>query len=84
MNSRPGRDNFLIIGSSLIGEEEIDEIFDSLRSGWTTTKFTKWPCEHGQIIKSRLSYSRREKCILTVVEFGQGRIRFEGYLGNVG
>jgi dTDP-4-amino-4,6-dideoxygalactose transaminase len=31
------RDNFLIFGSPLIGEEEIAEVVDSLRSGWVGT-----------------------------------------------
>lgn len=37
MNSRPRRDNFLVFGSPLIGEEEIDEVVDCLRSGWLGT-----------------------------------------------
>src|SRR5271167_98206 len=31
------RDNFLIFGSPVIGEEEIAEVVDSLRSGWVGT-----------------------------------------------
>lgn len=34
---RPVRDSFLIFGSPLIGEEEIAEVVDSLRSGWVGT-----------------------------------------------
>jgi dTDP-4-amino-4,6-dideoxygalactose transaminase len=37
MNSRPRRDNFLVFGSPLVGEEEIDEVVDCLRSGWLGT-----------------------------------------------
>lgn len=33
----PVRNNFLIFGSPLIGQEEIDEVVDSLRSGWLGT-----------------------------------------------
>ncbi len=31
------RDNYLVFGSPLIGEEEINEVIDSLRSGWLGT-----------------------------------------------
>ena len=31
---KPVRDNFLVFGSPLIGEEEIAEVVDSMRSGW--------------------------------------------------
>jgi dTDP-4-amino-4,6-dideoxygalactose transaminase len=31
------RDSFLVFGSPLIGQEEIDEVVDSLRSGWVGT-----------------------------------------------
>ncbi len=31
------RDSFLIFGSPVIGEEEIAEVVDSLRSGWVGT-----------------------------------------------
>ena len=31
------RDSFLVFGSPLIGEEEIAEVVDSLRSGWVGT-----------------------------------------------
>jgi len=31
------RDSFLVFGSPLIGQEEIDEVVDSLRSGWIGT-----------------------------------------------
>src|SRR3979411_8672 len=31
------RENFLIFGSPMIGEEEIAEVVDSLRSGWVGT-----------------------------------------------
>lgn len=37
MNCRPGRDSFLVFGSPFIGEEEIDEVVDCLRSGWLGT-----------------------------------------------
>ena len=33
----PIRDDFLVFGSPLIGQEEIDEVVDSLRSGWLGT-----------------------------------------------
>lgn len=33
----PMRDNFLVFGSPLIGEDEIAEVVDSLRSGWIGT-----------------------------------------------
>jgi hypothetical protein len=49
-----------------------------------TTKFAKWPSEHRQIIKSGRSNDRSRMFNLTMVKFGGGRIRFEGYLGNVG
>jgi dTDP-4-amino-4,6-dideoxygalactose transaminase len=31
---RPVRDDFLVFGAPLIGQEEIDEVVDTLRSGW--------------------------------------------------
>ena len=31
------RDNFLVFGKPMIGEEEIAEVVDSLRSGWVGT-----------------------------------------------
>ena len=31
------RDSFLVFGSPMIGEEEIAEVVDSLRSGWVGT-----------------------------------------------
>jgi len=34
---KPVRDNFLIFGSPLIGEEEIAEVVATLRSGWLGT-----------------------------------------------
>ncbi|MEM3434417.1 MAG: DegT/DnrJ/EryC1/StrS aminotransferase family protein [Candidatus Methanomethyliaceae archaeon] len=34
---RPVRDAFLVFGSPLIGEEEINEVVDTLRSGWLGT-----------------------------------------------
>ncbi|MCK5622716.1 MAG: aminotransferase class I/II-fold pyridoxal phosphate-dependent enzyme, partial [Alphaproteobacteria bacterium] len=37
MNIRPRRDNFLVFGSPLIGEKEIDEVVNCLRSGWLGT-----------------------------------------------
>lgn len=33
-NPRPVRDDFLVFGAPLIGQEEIDEVVDTLRSGW--------------------------------------------------
>ena len=35
--SKPIRDSFLVFGSPDIGEEEVDEVVDSLRSGWLGT-----------------------------------------------
>src|SRR6266850_524555 len=37
MSSSPDRDNFLPFALPSIGEEEINEVIDSLRSGWITT-----------------------------------------------
>ncbi len=34
---RPPRENFLVFGAPLIGEEEIDEVVATLRSGWLGT-----------------------------------------------
>lgn len=36
-NDKPGRVNFLVFGSPLIGEEEIAEVVATLRSGWIGT-----------------------------------------------
>ena len=34
---RPIRDEFLVFGSPALGEAEIEEVLDSLRSGWLGT-----------------------------------------------
>jgi dTDP-4-amino-4,6-dideoxygalactose transaminase len=36
-DDRPSRDQFLVFGEPLIGEEEIAEVVDTLRSGWIGT-----------------------------------------------
>ncbi|MCA9872694.1 MAG: DegT/DnrJ/EryC1/StrS family aminotransferase [Anaerolineales bacterium] len=35
--NKPGRDTFLVFGAPQIGEAEIDELMDSMRSGWLGT-----------------------------------------------
>ena len=37
MRVAAARDSFLVFGSPVIGQEEIDEVIDSLRSGWIGT-----------------------------------------------
>jgi len=37
MTQRPTRENFLVFGAPLIGEDEIDEVIATLRSGWLGT-----------------------------------------------
>ena len=34
---RPGREDFLVFGAPAIGDDEIDEVVASLRSGWLGT-----------------------------------------------
>jgi len=59
---KPIRDGFLVFGSPLIEEEEIEEVVDSLRSGWLSTgpKVAKFEemfkeyigCQHSMAVNS--------------------------------
>jgi hypothetical protein len=44
--------------------------------------WTRWACEHGQIIKIRLSDGSGVKTILLTAKIGLCRSRFDGFLGN--
>ena len=47
-------------------------------------KYGKWPSDHGQLTKIRVSEGYEGKTITTAAQIGYGSHGFEGYLGNVG
>src|SRR5207248_7591523 len=53
----PGRREFLPFSPPLIGQEEIDEVAESLRSGWITTgpKAAKFEEEFGRFVGAEKS-----------------------------
>jgi len=71
------RDNFLIFGSPVIGEEEIAEVVDSLRSGWIGTgpkvhRFEQRLAEYVDVPQCRCVSSCTAALILSLQVLGIG------------
>jgi len=49
-----------------------------------TIKLINWAFEQDQIIKSGLSCGYQEKHLPSAAGFNYDRLRFKGYLGNIG
>ncbi|MBV9607240.1 MAG: DegT/DnrJ/EryC1/StrS family aminotransferase [Solirubrobacterales bacterium] len=71
------RDNFLVFGSPLIGDAEIAEVVDSLRSGWIGTgpkvqRFERMLAEYVGVRESRCLSSCTAALILSMRALGVG------------
>jgi dTDP-4-amino-4,6-dideoxygalactose transaminase len=71
------RDDFLVFGSPLIGEAEIAEVVDSLRSGWVGTgpkvqRFERMLCEYIGVPECRCLSSCTAALILSMRVLGIG------------
>src|ERR1700736_6850913 len=78
MDIRTLRDSFLIFGSPVIGEEEIAEVVDSMRSGWVGTgpkvqRFEQQLAEYLDVPYCRCLSSCTAALILSLQVLGIGR-----------